>query len=60
VCRLPVQGRALKIDMDKANITFVDDTFDRTNPSGEYLLDVSRVICDVYCLWGEMTLIDGG
>jgi hypothetical protein len=55
-----VQGRALKIDMDKANITFVDDTFDRTNPSGEYLLDVSRVICDVYCLWGEMTLIDGG
>ena len=37
-----VAGRILKINLDKANILFVDDTFDRTNPSGDFTLDLSN------------------
>jgi hypothetical protein len=32
--------RILRIDMDGCNVTYLDDTFDRNNASGDYHLDV--------------------
>ena len=34
------ERRVLKVILDKANTTYEDDTFDRSNPSGKYVLDV--------------------
>ena len=36
--------RILRIDMDGCNVTYLDDTFDRNNASGNYHLDVCYLL----------------
>jgi hypothetical protein len=50
-----LEKKTLVVNLDKANLNFMDDTFDRQNPSGDYLYDMeSPYGYAVVCILFEM------
>lgn len=48
-----LEKKTLVVNLDKANLNFMDDTFDRQNPSGDYLYDMENpygyaVVCILF------------